>query len=115
MGRPKPLAATDIDPITEEPPTLAHPLMACPTQPPWPARIASRKGPSAAAGKKVRRRSARSKATRGLGAQSEATSIDEDECGRVGCSAKRVDDPGEGLGSEGERQLGAGLGEAEEL
>jgi hypothetical protein len=33
--------------------------------------------------------------------------------GRVGCSVKHVGDPGEGLGSKGERQLGTGL--AEEL
>lgn len=41
--------------------------------------------------------------------------VNEDECRRVSGAAERVGDPGEGLGSEGERQLGSGLGEAEEL
>lgn len=41
--------------------------------------------------------------------------VDEDEGGRVRRAPKRVGDPGEGLGSEREGQLGAWLGEAEEV
>lgn len=41
--------------------------------------------------------------------------VDEDERRWVGGAAERVRDPGEGLGAEGEGQLGAGLGEAEQL